>query len=59
MKLQGTALPRYTVAEMAMVEGDAPRAQTLYEQGIGVARKASDQRIITSGLEGLAAAVLS
>ena len=42
---------------MARVEGDSPRAQALYEQSVGVARKAGDQRMITSGLEGLAAAV--
>jgi predicted ATPase/class 3 adenylate cyclase/DNA-binding CsgD family transcriptional regulator len=57
MKLHGTALPLYAVAEVAAVEGDAPRAQVLYEQGVGVARKAGDQRMITPGLEGLAAAV--
>ena len=57
MKLQGTAFPLYAVAEVATVEGDAPRAQALYEQGVGVARKAGDQRMLTSGLEGLAAAV--
>ena len=57
MKLQGTALPLYAGAEVARVEGDSPRAQALYEQSVGVARKAGDQRMITSGLEGLAAAV--
>ena len=56
-KLQGTALPFYAGAQVATVEGDAPRAQALYEQGVGVAMKAGDQRMLTSGLEGLAATV--
>jgi DNA-binding CsgD family transcriptional regulator len=58
MKQQlGTALPLYAVAVVAMFEGDSTRAQALYEQGVGVARRAGDQRMITSGLEGLAAAI--
>jgi predicted ATPase/DNA-binding CsgD family transcriptional regulator len=57
MKLHGTALPLFAVAEVAAAEGDAPRAQALYEQGVGVAMKAGDQRTLTSGLEGLAATV--
>jgi predicted ATPase/class 3 adenylate cyclase/DNA-binding CsgD family transcriptional regulator len=58
MKLQdGTALSLYALAEVAAVGGDSARSQALYEHGVGVARKAGDKRTITSGLEGLAAAV--
>jgi ATP/maltotriose-dependent transcriptional regulator MalT len=58
MKQQhGTALPFYALAEVATVEEDYARSQALYEQGVGVASKAGEKRTITSGLEGLAAAV--
>jgi predicted ATPase/class 3 adenylate cyclase/DNA-binding CsgD family transcriptional regulator len=58
MKLQdGTALSLYALAEVAAVGGDSARSHALYEHGVGVARKAGDKRTITSGLEGLAAAV--
>jgi DNA-binding CsgD family transcriptional regulator len=58
MKQQhGTALSLYVLAEVATVGGDYARSQALYEQGVGVARESGDKGMITSGLEGLAAAV--
>jgi predicted ATPase/class 3 adenylate cyclase/DNA-binding CsgD family transcriptional regulator len=58
MNLQpGTALSLYALAGMATVERDYARSQALYEQGVEVARESGDNRTITSGLEGLAAAV--
>jgi predicted ATPase/class 3 adenylate cyclase/DNA-binding CsgD family transcriptional regulator len=53
----GTALSLYAFAKVAEASGDAARSQALYEQGIAVAHKVSDKLTITSGLEGLAAAV--
>jgi DNA-binding CsgD family transcriptional regulator len=58
MKQQhGTALSLYALAEVAAAGGDHAGSQTLYEQGVGVAREVGDKGLITSGLEGLAAAV--
>ncbi len=55
--LDGTVLSLYAFAEVATLHGDDVHSQALYEEGIAVARKASDKLAITSGLEGLAVTV--
>src|SRR5260370_28865146 len=55
--LDGTVLSLYAFAEVATLQGDDVHSQALYEEGIAVARKASDKLAITSGLEGLAVTV--
>src|SRR5258708_12752355 len=55
--LDGTVLSLYAFAEVATLQGDDVHSQALYEEGIAVARKASDKLAITSALEGLALTV--
>jgi DNA-binding CsgD family transcriptional regulator len=58
MKQQhGTSLSLYALAQVAAAQGDHAGSQALYEQGVVVVRKSGDKWTITSGLEGLAAAV--
>jgi class 3 adenylate cyclase len=54
---QGDALSLYALAQIVAAQGDDARSQSLYEEGIAVARKAGNRETLTFGLEGLAGVV--
>lgn len=47
----------YSLAQVVEASGDNARSQSLYEEGIAVARKAGNRQTVAFGLEGLARVV--
>jgi DNA-binding CsgD family transcriptional regulator len=53
----GTTVSLYALAQVVGASGDDTRSQSLYEEGIAVARKEGNRQTIAFGLEGLARVV--
>jgi hypothetical protein len=53
----GTTVSLYTLAQVVEASGDDARSQSLYEEGIAVARKEGNRQTVAFGLEGLARVV--
>ena len=53
----GTTVSLYALAQVVEASGDDARSQSLYEEGIAVARKEGNRQTVAFGLEGLARVV--
>ena len=54
----GTPVSLYAFAQVVGASGDDARSQSLYEEGIAVARKEGNRQTVAFGLEGLARVVV-